>query len=190
MGLETGDKAPDFSLCDRRGKAHRLSDLRGRTVVLYFYPKDDTPGCTIEAVEFNALLDRFKKLGAEIVGVSGGDDRSKSKFCEKHDLEVTLLSDSDFEVSKRYGAYGEKSFMGRKFKGILRTTFVLSANREVIKRFDNVKAKNHAEAVLEFLREEEDSTAGSKRSESATGKRKPQTASKRKAASDPRKRTR
>ena len=119
--VKVGGKAPAFTLKDKDGKAYALKDIPGAFRILYFYPKDDTPGCTIEAKAFSKDLDKFKKLGATIVGISGGDEKTKTKFCKKYDLNILLLSDTDFKVSDAYGQYGEKSFMGRKYMGISRT---------------------------------------------------------------------
>ncbi len=149
--MKIGSKAPDFILTDKDGVAVNLSTIESEFVVIYFYPKDDTPGCTIEGSEFSAALSKFKKLGATVIGISGGDDASKAKFCAKHKLKVTLLSDTDLSVSKAYGAFGEKSFMGRKYKGILRKTFVVDGERKLLKIFDSVTAKGHAAEVVAFL---------------------------------------
>jgi peroxiredoxin Q/BCP len=151
--LSVGAKAPVFALTDKDGKKVALKDLSNKFSVVYFYPKDDTPGCTLQAIEFTGELEAFKKRGAAIIGISGGDDKSKSKFCAKHKLGVTLLSDPDFGVAKKFGAYGEKSFMGRKFNGIFRSTFVLDKDKRVLRIFDSVSAKGHAEQVLKFLDE-------------------------------------
>lgn len=148
--IKTGEKAPDFNLTDKSGKSYSLSSFKGKTVVLYFYPKDDTPGCTIEANEFNEALLKFKKKGAEVVGVSGGNDKTKEKFCTKYNLNFIILSDTDFSVSNAYGVYGEKSFMGRKYMGISRVTFIIK-NGKVVKVFDSVSPKGHAEEVLSAI---------------------------------------
>lgn len=149
--VQQGSKAPAFSLTDKDGKLVNLKDIHSTFVVVYFYPKDNTPGCTLEAQEFSQLNKEFEKKDARVIGISGGSDATKQKFCEKHDLSITLLSDSDFKVSSEYGVYGEKKFMGRTFMGIRRTTFVLDKNKNVIHVFENVKAKGHANAVLEVL---------------------------------------
>ena len=149
--MKVGSQAPDFLLTDKDGVAVNLSAIESEFVVIYFYPKDDTPGCTIEGIEFSACLSKLKKLGATVIGISGGDDASKAKFCAKHKLKVTLLSDTDLSVSKAYGAFGEKSFMGRRYKGILRKTFVVSGERKLVKIFDSVTAKGHAAEVVAFL---------------------------------------
>ena len=149
--MTPGKKAPDFKLTDGNGKLHSLASFKSPQLVVYFYPKDDTPGCTIEAKEFSDFAAKLAKSGAQVVGISGGDDRSKAKFCTKHKITIPLLSDTDFSVAKAYGAYGDKVFMGRKFKGILRQTFILDAARKVVKRFDKVKPEGHAAEVLAAL---------------------------------------
>ncbi|NDC36933.1 MAG: thioredoxin-dependent thiol peroxidase [Proteobacteria bacterium] len=150
--LKIGSKAPSFALPDQTGAQRTLKDVAAEYTVLYFYPKDDTPGCTLEAREFSQHAAAFKKLGAQIVGVSGGDARSKEKFCEKYGLRVMLLADTDFAVAKKFGVYGKKKFMGREYMGILRQTFVLDNAGKLIKQFPEVSPQGHAEEVLEFLR--------------------------------------
>lgn len=145
-------KASDFELRDKDEKIFKLSDIKSDYVVVYFYPKDDTPGCTIEANDFTYYLDEFKKLNAVVVGISGGDSKSKEKFCKKYNLKILLLSDADFNVCKYYGSYGEKNFMGRKYDGIFRNTYILDKNKKIIKIYENVSAKDHAKEVLDFLR--------------------------------------
>jgi thioredoxin-dependent peroxiredoxin len=153
--MPTKMQAPRFRLRDRNGSWHSLSSFRGRYLVVYFYPKDNTPGCTLEALAFNDKLGEFKRLSARVIGISGGDEASKQKFCKRHGLDVLLLSDSDYSVAKAYGAYGTKSFMGRTFQGILRKTFVLDTRRHIIKAFDKVTPQEHPEEVLSFLAEED-----------------------------------
>lgn len=150
--MNIGKKAPDFELTDRTGTVHTLASFKSEYLVLYFYPKDDTPGCTIEAKEFSEFAAKIARAGAKVVGISGGTDRTKEKFCTKHDITIPLLSDPEFEVAQAYGAYGDKVFMGRKFKGILRHTFVLDAARKVVKVFDKVKPEGHAAEVLAALK--------------------------------------
>ena len=152
--MKTGTTAPAFNLVDRNNKALSLKSLKGKQVVLFFYPKDDTPGCTIEAIEFSAKLPLFKKLGVELIGISGGDSKTKEKFCKKHNLQVTLLSDSDFQVAKSYGSFGPKTFMGRKYEGIFRKTFLIDAKGKIAHIFDEVDPKTHAEEVLAALKGE------------------------------------
>ena len=150
--VNVGEQAPDFSLRDKDSGIHSLSEINSDYVIVYFYPKDNTPGCTIEAKEFSRDKEYFNKLNTTIIGISGGDEKSKTKFCEKQNLKVLLLSDSDFSVSNNYGVYGEKSFMGRKYMGISRWTFVLNKNHKIIKIYDKVKPAEHSQEVLEFIR--------------------------------------
>lgn len=151
--ISTGAKAPAFALKDKDARTWRLGDFKRDYVVVYFYPKDDTPGCTIEAKEFSDALSTMRRAGVDVVGISGGDERSKQKFCTKYDLKLPLLSDPDFAVAQRYGVYGQKMFMGRTFLGLHRTTFVLGPDRRVIAVFEKVKPKGHAEQVLAVVRE-------------------------------------
>ena len=151
--LPEGRKAPAFSLKDKDGAVHRLSELDDDYVVLFFYPKDNTPGCTIEASAFSKDIQKFTKVGATVIGISGGDEKSKTKFCTKHKLRTTLLSDSDFSVSKKYGVYGTKKFMGKTFQGIRRATFVLDENRKIVKVFDKVKPLGHSKEVLSTIQD-------------------------------------
>ncbi|MCC6953248.1 MAG: thioredoxin-dependent thiol peroxidase [Deltaproteobacteria bacterium] len=150
--LSIGSKAPPFSLTDQSGVSHSLRELKDDFVVLFFYPKDNTPGCTLEAQEFTALKESFRKQKSLIVGISGGTDRTKASFCKKFDLDVLLLSDTDFAVSTSYGVYGEKKFMGRKYLGIHRTTFVVNRDRRIAHVFESVKPQGHAEDVLGAIR--------------------------------------
>ena len=146
-----GKKAPMFTLADRNGEKLALKDVESDFTVLFFYPKDNTPGCTIEAKGFSDSLNKFTKKNIQVIGISGGDAKTKDKFCKKHSLKVNLLSDTDFKVAKKYQAFGEKKFMGRTFKGIYRHTFVLDKNKKVIKVFDKVKPAEHSREVLEFI---------------------------------------
>ena len=147
-GLQVGQSAPRFSLKDKDGKAHSLDKPMAEYTVLYFYPKDDTPGCTLEAKEFSGLIEKFASRNARVVGVSGGDEKTKEKFCKKHSLKVALVSDTDFKVAKSYGAYGTKKFMGRTFQGIFRKTFLVDKSGKIARIFDTVKPEGHAEEVL------------------------------------------
>ena len=146
--IEIGKKAPAFTLKDQDGKAHKLSDYDGRPVVLYFYPKDDTPGCTAEACAFRDNLVRFKPGKALILGVSVLDEKSKAKFAEKYDLNFPLLADADHEVADKYGAWQERSMYGRKYMGVARVTYLIGADGKVAQRWDKVKVDGHAEEVL------------------------------------------
>lgn len=146
-----GKKAPAFTLANKDSEKVSLNNIDAQYVVIFFYPKDDTPGCTLEAKGFNANLNKFRKKNVELLGISGGDQKSKEKFCNKYSLELNLLIDEDFEVSSKYNAYGEKKFMGRTFLGIHRKTFVLDSDKKIIKVFEKVRPKNHPEEVLEFI---------------------------------------
>ena len=149
-----GKNAPDFALPDKDGRVHKLKEITSKFTVIYFYPKDNTPGCTVEANMFNRDLSSFKKLDTTIIGISGGDEKSKTKFCEKHGISFPLLSDTDFKVSSKYGVYGEKKFMGRSYMGIARMTFVLDENKKVIKVYEKVKPPTHSKEVLDFIKEQ------------------------------------
>jgi peroxiredoxin Q/BCP len=149
--IEPGKKAPAFALKDQNGNLHRLSDYAGRPVVLYFYPKDDTPGCTKEACDFQANLSTYKPTKAAILGVSILDEKSKAKFATKYGLTFPLLADPDHEIADKYGVWQEKSRYGRKYMGIARTTYLIGPDGKVAKRWDNVKVDGHAEAVADAL---------------------------------------
>jgi peroxiredoxin Q/BCP len=146
--IEPGKKAPSFSLKDQDGKVHRLNDYAGTPLVLYFYPKDDTPGCTTEACAFRDNLPRFNKSKTAVLGVSILDEASKARFAAKHDLTFPLLADADHAVADKYGVWQKKSLYGRQFMGIARTTYLIGADGKVARRWDNVKVNGHAEAVL------------------------------------------
>jgi len=150
--MKIGQKAPDFSLKDKSGKDYSLKSFKGDYLAIYFYPKDDTPGCTTEALRFTEDKAKFKKLKADVVGISGGDEKTKEKFCRKHEIDLLLLSDSDFTVSKLYGSFGEKTFMGRKYKGIFRNTFLLDKSKKVIQVFEKVSVDNHSAEVLTAIK--------------------------------------
>ena len=149
--LSNGDKAPAFSLHSDTGETVTLDSLRGRKVVLYFYPKDDTPGCTVEACEFRDSWKAVQKTGAALFGVSPDEIASHVKFKKKFDLPFPLLADPDHTVAEKYGAWREKSFMGKKYMGVLRSTFIIDEQGKVAKVFEKVKPKGHAAEVLEAL---------------------------------------
>ena len=151
--IEPGRKAPAFALKDQHGKVHTLAAYAGRPVVLYFYPKDDTPGCTKEACAFRDLLPKFKPSKAAIVGISILDEASKKRFADKYDLSFPLLADEDHSVAEKYGVWQKKSLYGRSFMGIARTTFLVDARGKVARRWDNVKVDGHADAVLAAVNE-------------------------------------
>ena len=150
--IEPGKKAPAFALNDQNGKTHKLSDYAGRPVVLYFYPKDDTPGCTKETCDFRDELPRFAKSKAAVFGVSILDEASKAKFAKKYDVTFPLLADKDHSVAEKYGVWQQKSLYGRKFMGNVRTTYLVGPDGKVAKRWDNVKVEGHVEEVLGALR--------------------------------------
>ena len=145
--VEPGRKAPAFSLPDQDGKAHRLKDYAGRPLILYFYPKDDTPGCTKEACAFRDALPDFKKGKAAVLGVSVLDVASKAKFARKHELNFPLLADPDHEVAEAYGAWQKKSLYGRTYMGVARLTYLIGPDGKVARRWDSVKVDGHAALV-------------------------------------------
>jgi peroxiredoxin Q/BCP len=149
--IEPGQKAPAFSLKDQHGNTHKLSDYAGQQVVLYFYPKDDTPGCTQESCEFQASLASYKRRKTAVLGVSILDEKSKAKFAAKHGLTFPLLADADHAVAEKYGVWQEKSRYGRKYMGIARTTYLIGPDGKVVQRWDNVKVNGHVDAVAEAL---------------------------------------
>jgi len=149
--IDAGRKAPAFSLKDQHGKTHTLADYAGRPVVLYFYPKDDTPGCTKESCEFQAALPQLKPSKAVVLGVSILDEASKAKFAEKHGLTFPLLADADHAIAEKYGVWQEKSRYGRTYMGIARTTYLIGPDGKVVQRWDNVKVDGHVDAVAEAL---------------------------------------
>ncbi len=152
MMVSVGDKAPDFELPDGEGKKVALSALKGKAVVVYFYPKDDTPGCTIEAVDFTKLREGFEKAGAAVVGISKDSCGSHVKFTKKYGLTVRLLSDEDHSVQERYGVWRLKSFMGKESMGTARVTFLLDKSGKVVKVWDPVKPEGHAAEVLDEVK--------------------------------------
>lgn len=151
MVIKQGSKAIDFVLNDKDGKAHKLSDYKGKTIVLYFYPKDDTPGCTMEACSFRDNYNDFKKKGAIVIGVSVDDEKSHKKFVEKYKLPFILLADSEKKVVKKYGVWGEKSFMGRKYMGTTRATFIIDKDFKIKKIFPKVSVPGHTKEILSLL---------------------------------------
>lgn len=149
--LKEGDQAPDIELSDDSGKPFRLSDLRGKRVVLYFYPKADTPGCTTEACEFRDDLKKFSKKQTAIVGISPDKPAAQAKFKEKYDLPFTLLADENKEAANAFGVWKEKNMYGKKVMGIERSTFVIGPDGKIEKVYAKVKAQGHAGKVLEEL---------------------------------------
>ena len=146
--LKEGDAAPDFTARDAVGEEVSLKDLRGRKVVLYFYPKDDTPGCTKQACSLRDGYAEFERQNIKVLGVSLDDERSHQKFAAKYDLPFTLLADTDHAVADAYGVYGEKQFMGKKYMGLSRKTFLIDEEGHIVKIFDKVNVDEHADEVL------------------------------------------
>ena len=145
-------KALNFILPSTSKKNFTLKETSGKYVVLYFYPKDDTPGCTIETNEFNKLLSKFKKLECEIYGISKDSLKSHDKFRDKYKIKFDLLADEDLKVLKKYKVWKKKKFMGREFMGVVRTTYLIDKKGQILKIWNNVKAKDHAQEVLETLK--------------------------------------
>jgi peroxiredoxin Q/BCP len=151
--LKVGDKAPAFKLKNQDAKLFSLADLKGKPFVLYFYPKDDTSGCTKEACNFRDEFPKFEKLKAEIIGISADSVESHKKFAEKYNLPFDLLSDEKKEVVEKYGVWQEKSMYGKKYMGIVRTTFIIDATGKISKIFPKVKVDEHNSEVMEALKE-------------------------------------
>jgi len=146
--MKIGQKAPNFKLKDLNGKSYTLADVQADYTVIYFYPKDDTPGCTLQAKDYTKNLAKFKKLNAEVIGISGGTDATKKSFCKKHGLKVLLLSDTDYAVSKKWGAWGMKSFMGRKYEGIMRNTYLLDKTGKILGVWESVSPEKDTGELL------------------------------------------
>jgi peroxiredoxin Q/BCP len=149
--IEPGTKAPAFTLKDQNGQTHKLGDYAGRPVILYFYPKDDTPGCTQESCEFQARLPAIGKRKAAVLGISILDEKSKAKFARKHGLTFPLLADADHAVAEKYGVWQEKLRYGRSYMGIVRTTYLIGPDGRVIQRWDKVKVDGHVDEVAAAL---------------------------------------
>lgn len=153
MAISANRPAPEFELADETGKIRTLSEFRGQPVVLYFYPKDDTPGCTVEACNFRDDYHVYQENGVVILGVSPDSAKSHTKFIDKFHLPFTLLSDEGHKVCDAYGVWGPKKFMGKAYEGVLRTTFLIGADGTIIKVFENVKPDGHSAEVLAALKE-------------------------------------
>jgi peroxiredoxin Q/BCP len=149
--VEEGKPAPNFELTTDSGERVKLSDFRGKPVVLYFYPKDDTPGCTVEACGFRDAYSEFEERGAIILGVSPDDETSHTKFKQKYELPFTLLADPEHEAAEAYGVWGEKNFAGKKYMGVSRSTFIIDAEGNLAKAIHGVKPHGHPEKVLDAL---------------------------------------
>ena len=151
MPISAGGPAPEFALPDENGEMRSLSDYRGSPVVLYFYPKDDTPGCTKEACNFRDDYSAYEQAGVVILGVSPDTPKSHSKFKAKYNLPFTLLADEDHRVCDLYGVWGPKKFMGKEYTGVLRTTFLIGPEGKILRVFENVKPADHSAEILEAL---------------------------------------
>ncbi len=149
--MKVNSKAPSFSLPSTSNDMYSLKDSLGKYIVLYFYPKDETPGCTIETNDFNKLLAKFKKLNCEILGISKDNLKSHDKFRDRYKIKFDLLADEEIKVLKKYKVWAKKKFMGREFMGIVRTTFLIDKKGKILKIWNNVKVKDHAKEVLETL---------------------------------------
>ena len=153
MPIQAGIQAPDFVLPDENGDERKLSEYRGKPLVLYFYPKDDTPGCTTEACNFRDDYSQYEQAGVEILGVSPDSPEKHSKSKKKYQLPFTLLADEDHTVCELYGVWGKKRFRGREYMGVLRTTYLIDSKGEIVKVFENVKPSDHSSEVIEALAE-------------------------------------
>lgn len=153
MPIPAGSQAPDFSLPDENGDLRRLSDYRGKVVVLYFYPKDDTPGCTTEACGFRDRYRDYEKAGVPVIGISPDDVKKHQKFKAKYNLPFTLLADTDHTVCELYRVWGRKKFMGKEYDGVFRTTFLIDKDGTILRVFENVKPEGHSQEILKVLEE-------------------------------------
>jgi thioredoxin-dependent peroxiredoxin len=144
--------APKFTLNSTGNNKYSLKDSQGKYVILYFYPKDDTPGCTIETNDFNKLLTKFKKLNCEVYGISKDNIKSHNKFKNKYKIKFDLLADDEIKIVKSYKVWAKKKFMGREFMGVVRSTFLIDPKGKIVKIWDNVKVKDHAQEVLDSLK--------------------------------------
>ena len=147
--ISEGQSLPKFQLSDSDGNTVKSNELKGKKLVIYFYPKDFTPGCTIEADEFSKDYNKFQKAGIEIIGISKDDVESHKKFCNKMKIPYILLADTETKVSKLFGVWGKKKFMGKEYMGIIRSTFLVNETGKIFKIFEKVKAKGHSKEVLE-----------------------------------------
>jgi thioredoxin-dependent peroxiredoxin len=150
--MNIGQSAPTFTAPDRDGKNIALQDFQGRWLVLYFYPKDNTPGCTTQAIEFTAKLPEFTALDTQVVGISPDSIASHGKFIDKQKLEIILLSDPEHQIAENYGVWQLKKFMGKEYMGIVRSTFIIDPSGEIVKIWSSVKVKSHVETVLQEVK--------------------------------------
>ena len=151
--LKINTKAPTFNLDSTSNDSYSLKNSIGKNIILYFYPKDDTPGCTIEANDFNKLLTKFKKLNCEVYGISKDNIKSHNKFREKYKIKFNLLADDELKIIKIYKVWAKKKFMGREYMGVVRSTFLINPKGKIIKIWNNIKVKDHANEVLKTLKD-------------------------------------
>lgn len=156
MTLTVGKKAPNFSLTDKDDVVHVLNEVNSKYTLIFFYPKDSTPGCTIESVAMSKARNQFEKLGCTVIGISGGDNKTKEKFCDKFGIQIPMLSDTDNKVGTKYGVFGEKKFMGRTYNGYNRVSFLLDEHKKIIKVYEKVSPPTHTKEVLADLKEMEE----------------------------------
>ena len=150
--MKIGDFAPDFAAIDRQSKSISLQDFKSQWLVLYFYPKDNTPGCTTQAIEFTEKLPQFQALNTQIVGISPDSIASHGKFIDKHNLKIILLSDPEHQIAEDYGVWQLKKFMGKEYMGIVRSTFLLDPTGKITQIWSNVRVKTHVDAVLDAVK--------------------------------------
>lgn len=151
--IKIGDTAPEFNLFNQNGEEVKMSDLKGSWIVLYFYPKDNTAGCTQEALDFSEYKDRFAEMGVQIYGMSKDSVKSHKSFAEKKNLTINLLSDENIDTIKNYCVWGTKKLYGKEYEGVIRTTYIINDKQEIVYIWKNVKVKNHVEEVLNKLKE-------------------------------------
>lgn len=150
--IEVGNKALDFTLKNSQGEEIKLSNFKGKNIVLYFYPRDNTPGCTKEACGFRDVYDEILDLGGVVIGISPDGEKAHQKFKEKHNLPFYLLCDEEHEVAEKYGSWGEKKMYGKTFMGIIRSTFIIDNDFNIVKVYPKVSPAKHSEEILEFLK--------------------------------------
>jgi thioredoxin-dependent peroxiredoxin len=149
--MKVGESAPAFTALDRTGKSISLQDFKDRSIVLYFYPKDNTPGCTTEAIDFTDKLPQFQALNTQVIGISPDSISSHGKFIDKHNLQITLLSDPEHQIAESYGVWQLKKFMGKEYMGIVRSTFLIDPTGIISQIWSNVRVKNHVDTVLKLI---------------------------------------
>ena len=153
MKVQLNDKIPNFELSNASNEIVKVSDFKGKNLVLYFYPKDNTKGCTLEANEFKALIDEFRQLNTEVIGISQDSVRSHEQFKAKYDLPFDLLADTELEINKMFDVYQKKKMFGNEYMGTVRSTFIINQKGILVKEFRNVKSKGHAQKVLAYIKE-------------------------------------